>query len=327
MTSAPQPIVWALTDGAVGNEKQAIALARTLDIDPQVLRLHVRAPWRWFAPRLLRGSDQAFGAEFAARLQNETPSLAIGCGRQAALALQLIKRRAGDACRTIQILDPRIDSRRFDLVITPAHDSLRGDNVLTTRGALHDIDAAWLARAKLQWPTFGALPGPRTALLLGGSNRALRLDEAYWRGLAAKLGHWLTRDGGSLLVTTSRRSPDWLRESARAEFSAVPGLQWHGMDDGPNPYAGILAWADRIIVTPDSVNLLSEACATTAPVLCHVVKPLHGKLASFYRDLLNTGRVRLMQREYTAWEVQPLHEMESVAAQVRDRLATIPARR
>lgn len=316
-----------VTDGAVGNEKQAIALARALGTEPQVLRLDARAPWRWFAPHLLRGSDRAFGAEFATRLEGDPPTLAIGCGRQAALALQWIKRRRGDACRTIQILDPRIDPRRFDLVIAPAHDGLHGDNVLTTRGALHDVDTAWLARAKLEWLTFAPLPGPRTALLLGGSNGALTLDQVYWRGLAAKLGHWLTRDGGSLLVTTSRRSPDWLREAARAEFSAVPGLQWHGLDDGPNPYAGLLAWADRIIVTPDSVNLLSEACATTAPVLCHLEKPLRGKLATFYRDLLETGRVRPMQREYASWEVTPMREMQAVAAQVRERLGPVAPRR
>ena len=32
---------------------------------------------------------------------------------------------------------------------------------------------------------------------------------------------------------------------AAKEFSAVPGVQWHGPDDGPNPYPGLLAWADR----------------------------------------------------------------------------------
>jgi len=155
---------------------------------------------------------------------------------------------------------------------------------------------------------------------LGGSNRGLQLDEPYWRLLATRLGHWLTRDGGSLLVTTSRRSPDWLREAARAEFSAVPGVQWHGEDDGPNPYAGLLAWADRIVVTPDSVNLLSEACATQAPVFALADDPLRGKLDVFLKEMIGMGRVRAMEAESATWAIVPLREMERVAGEVRRRL-------
>jgi uncharacterized protein len=262
------------------------------------------------------GSLRALGMPARA----DWPRLAIGCGRQGALALRTLRRLSGGMTRSVQILDPRVDPREFDLVVVPAHDALRGSNVIVTRGALNPVDDAWLAQARRDWPAFAALPSPRTVVLLGGSNRALQLDERYWRALALRLGQWLQRDGGSLLLTTSRRSPDWLRRAARAEFSAVPGVQWHGADDGPNPYAGLLGWAERIVVTPDSVNLLSEACATAAPVCTHVERSLHGKLAGFHRDLLDRGRVRPMQREFTAWSVQPLRETAAVAAEVRARL-------
>lgn len=320
MTDSRASGTWVLSDGAAGNEKQALALAHALGREATALRLEPRAPWRWFAPHWLPPRSGAFGLALAP----PWPALAIGCGRQAALALRWLKRASDGQTRTIQILDPRIDTNQFDLVIAPSHDELRGTNVITARGALHEIDTAFLARARLEWAPLGALPGPRTAVLLGGSNRALSLNQRYWRGLATKLGHWLHRDGGSLLLTTSRRSPDWLREAARAEFSNVPGLQWHGPDDGRNPYAGLLAWADRIVVTPDSVNLLSEACATTAPVLCHVEKPLRGKLADFYRGLVETGRVRPMKIEYSAWPIEPLRDAALIAQQVRDRLALLP---
>lgn len=310
------PAAWVLTDGAAGNEKQALALAAALGREAVIWQVSPRAPWRWVAPRWIPADGGALGLQAGP----PWPELAIGCGRQGALALRWLKQASGGATRTVQILDPRIDPAAFDLVLAPAHDSLRGSNVIATRGALHAVDAAWLARARLEWARFGALPAPRTAVLLGGTNRALSLDRAYWRGLASKLGHWLHRDGGSLLLTTSRRSPDWLRAAARAEFSAVPGLQWHDPDDGPNPYAGLLAWADRLVVTPDSVNLLSEACATAAPVLCHFERPLRGKLAHFYRALLESGRVRPMKLDYSAWPVEPLRELETVAAQVRARL-------
>jgi mitochondrial fission protein ELM1 len=269
---------------------------------------------------VVAGSRWAFGRDFARLLRGPLPPGAIGCGRQAALALQLLRQAGGGSCRTVQILDPRIEPGQFDVVVAPAHDGLDEDNVVVTRGSLHDIDDAWLAQAREAWPAFAALPSPRTVVLLGGSNRAMALDEPYWRALSKRLGQWLTRDGGSLLVTTSRRSPDWLRQAARAEFSAVPGVQWHGEDDGPNPYAGLLAWADRIVVTPDSVNLLSEACATRVPVVALADDPLRGKLDVFLREMISMGRVRAMEADPASWAVQPLREMERVAGEVRRRL-------
>lgn len=310
--------VWALSDGAAGNERQAVALARALGMgEPRVVRLDARAPWRWLSPRIVAGSRFAFGREFAALLRGPWPRVAVGCGRQAALALQLLRRASSGACRTVQILDPRIEPDQFDAIVAPAHDGLQEDNVVITRGALNDIDDAWLAQARAQWPQFAQLPSPRTVVLLGGSTRAQPFDESYWRALAAHLGLWLTREGGSLLVTSSRRSPDWLREAARAEFSAVPGMQWHGEDDGPNPYPGLLAWADRIVVTPDSVNLLSEACATRVPVFALPGAPLKGKLGVFLRELIGMGRVRAMPPEPETWTVQPMREMGRIAAEVR----------
>jgi mitochondrial fission protein ELM1 len=308
---------WLFTDGAAGNVRQAEALAAGLGVSTASFEVEVRAPWRWLAPRWVPSNLRSLGIDATP----PWPQLAIGCGRHGALALRTLKRLAGASLRTIQILDPRIDPAAFDLVVVPAHDALRATNVIVTQGALHPVDDAWLARARQEWSALGALPGPRTAVLLGGSNRALTLDQAYWRGLATKLGQWIHRDGGSLLLTTSRRSPDWLRDAARAEFGDAPGVQWHGPDDGPNPYAGMLAWADRIVVTPDSINLLSEACATAVPVLCHLERPLQGKHARFHRALVDAGRVQTMHTEYQAWNVQPIRELEAVATAVRTRLA------
>src|SRR5690606_32833239 len=122
----PTDQCWVLSDGAAGNEKQALALAHALGFRPRVFTLATRAPWRWFAPRLLPGARHAFGVEFSNALNGPWPPLAIGCGRQAALATRCIRRESNGAVRTVQILDPRIDPAHFDLVIAPRHDGLTG---------------------------------------------------------------------------------------------------------------------------------------------------------------------------------------------------------
>jgi len=315
--------VLALSDGAAGNENQARAVAAALAPQLDVLQLEPRAPWRWFAPRRIPASRHAFGRDFTARLEPPWPQIAVGCGRQAALATRLLGDASGGQCRSVQILDPRIDPAHFDLVIAPQHDGLVGDNVIQTLGSLNAIDDRWLEQARQAFAQFASLPAPRYALLLGGSTRALKLDRAYWDALVARLSTRLRAEGASLMLTSSRRTPDWLRAAARAGFAAIPGQQWHGAQDGPNPYAGFLAWADAIVVTPDSVNLMSEAAATRVPVWTFAPQPIRGKVGHFVDALHRSGRIRFLGEAAPSGPILPLRETGRVAAEIRARLGWV----
>ena len=320
----PEPVpaprrALVLSDGAAGNENQALALAHALAAEADIVRLQPRWPWRAVAPRLLPAAEHAFGAPFIRHLRAPWPDLAIGCGRQAALATRLIHRASTGACRSVQILDPRIDPRHFDLVIAPRHDGLHGRNVVTTLGGLNAIDGVWLERARAAFPRFATLPAPCWTLLLGGPTRALQLDRAYWDGLVAILRPRLLQQGASLLVTSSRRTPDWLRAAARTDLADIPGMQWHGPQDGPNPYPGMLAHADAIVATPDSVNMLSEAAATDVPLWSHTPVPVRGKVGNFVAALHESGRLRLLGEPDFTVPIFPLRETARVAEEIRAR--------
>jgi mitochondrial fission protein ELM1 len=309
--------LWTLTDGHAGNQRQASALATALAIGPaQDWVLQPRAPWRWSAPRKLAGAERAFGAAFAAAL-TQPPKLAVGCGRQAALATRLLRERGG---KVIQILDPRLDPRHWDLLIAPDHDGLRGDNVIALTGSLHPIDDAWLALARAAFATFADLPQPRTAVLLGGSSAHARFDRNAFEVLASKLEVALAREGGSVLITVSRRTPVEIVEALRHRYVETPGVVWRGAGDGPNPYPGLLAWADRIVCSPDSVNMISEACATQAPVFVFDPARVKGRPRIFLDALLKSARIRAMDAALAPFPVQPLRETARVAEAVRQRL-------
>ena len=307
---------WFLHDGAAGHRQQAGALARALAAEPSEWRLQARAPWSWLAPRRLPGAHAAFGVDFAAALATP-PALAIGCGRRAALATRLLRARGS---RVVQVLHPRLDPSHWDLVIAPEHDGRRGANVITLCGSLHPVDAAWLAAARAQFARFAALPAPRTVVLLGGRTPAVRFDRGAFEVMAAKLEHWLATEGGSLIVLGSRRTPALIAGLARSYWADVPGQRWFDASDGENPYAGALAWADRFVVSPDSVNMVSEACATAAPV--YVAEPgrATGRVRIYLDELLRRGRIRAQGRHPEPFEAEPLRETARVAGQVRERL-------
>lgn len=310
--------IWAVSDGRAGNARQANALAAALAGDDSFVSLTLtpRAPWRWAAPRCWPGAERAFGDDFSACL-GSAPDIVVGCGRQAALATRLLRARGAKA---VQILDPRLDPAHWDLLVVPEHDALRGPNVITLLGSLHPVDDHWLTEARARFAEFAALPSPRTAVLLGGTSAHARFDRMGFEVLASKLEAVLAREGGSLLLTASRRTPDELRKVLEHRYRETPGVVWRDAEDGPNPYAGILAWADRFVCSPDSVNMISEACATRAPVFVFDPARVRGRPRAFLDALLSRGRIRAMDAILAPYEAEPLRETAQVAAQITERL-------
>ncbi|MFI4969107.1 MAG: mitochondrial fission ELM1 family protein [Lysobacterales bacterium] len=318
-TLSSEPSCWAISDGAAGNERQALALARALGLAPRVLRVDLRQPWDALAPRLTLGARSAIRDRDGNPPAPPWPDLAIGCGRRAALVTRLLRDWSAGCSFCVQILDPRIDAGAFDVVIAPQHDGIAGANVIRSIGALNPVDRDWLAAGRAHFAALAALPAPRTAVLVGGSNHAQRLDRVYFDALLERLAARQATDGGSFMVSLSRRTPPGVAARLGHAFGAWPGRFWSGTHDGENPYAGFLAWADRLVVTPDSVNMLSEACATGKPVYTFAPRPLAGKLAAFHAELVASGHLRRLDDSVHPPQPEALAETAAIAELVNGR--------
>ena len=306
----------ACHDGRAGNARQAMALAHALAgrVEECVLRPGLLA--RAFAPHRWPQMQRPFGAAFDSQ-QAKPPRIAIGCGRQAALATRVLRRRGA---RVAQILDPRLDPHLWDLVIVPEHDALRGDNVLTLRGSLHPVDDDYLMRALSAFPALALLPEPHSVMLVGGPTRHAPFELPAFIDLLKQVAACVRSEAGSLSVIASRRTPpDW-RQALIDTEADLPGVRWRDTGDGPNPFAGLLAYADRLICTPDSVNMLSEAAATWAPLYLWSPQTISGRLRAFVDSLLATGRAQAWDGAPQRFDVQPLRETARIAAGVRERL-------
>lgn len=298
-----------LHDGAAGNRRQAVALAEAWGLPFEECALTPRAPWRWAAPRLLPGSAGAFGPAFAEWLSNP-PAVAVGCGRQAALATRLLRQRGA---QVVQILHPRLPTTHWDHVVLPAHDGVSGGNVLTLDGSLNPVDDAWLEAARARHPGLGHLPSPRSLLLVGGPTAASAWDAKALDTMLERLLRWRERDGGSLMVACSRRTPMAMRQQLQRALGEQARV-WTGPIDGANPYEGMLAWAERIVVTPDSANLISEAAATRAPMWIAVPRCTRGRLRGLVEKAITSGRARALGPDAATWPVTPWRESARIAA-------------
>ena len=159
------------------------------------------------------------------------------------------------------------------LIVANAHDEMTGPNVIVVRTALHRVTRARLAAEGELWrERLAPFKRPLVAVLLGGNNGRYRLDADAGGKLAADLAAMARRDGVGIVVTPSRRTDPAVTALMRQALEPVGGWVWDMTGD--NPYFGMLALADTVIVTQDSVSMISEASATAAPVM---FAPLPGK--------------------------------------------------
>jgi mitochondrial fission protein ELM1 len=100
-------------------------------------------------------------------------------------------------------------------------------------------------------------------VLLGGSTKRHPFTVEQGRALAERLK--ALRAEGGVAITPSRRTPEEVKAVLREAFAGDEGVfLWD--EAGDNPYRGILALSDRLVVTGDSVSMVSEAVATGLPV-------------------------------------------------------------
>ena len=249
----------------------------------------------------------------------------IATGRQSVAPALAIKARNGGRTFAIQIQNPGLSRRRFDLVVAPLHDQLSGPNVITTTGSLHGITAEKLAAAARRFGSALAhLKRPLVAVLLGGNNKAFRLSPQHTRRLAEGLASLVNRQGAGLAVTPSRRTGQDNEAVLREILNPLGAEIWDGK--GENPYLGYLALADLIVVTSDSVNMVSEACATGKPVYVFDLEGGSSKFRRFHEKLRSDGLTRsfaslLAEHTLSKWSYKPLDDTARVCAIIKERLA------
>ena len=280
---------WVITDGKAGNRAQARGLAEVLGLPFEEKVVRARFPWNrlpaLFWPPGLFGLDRSAGDD----LQPPWPRLTISCGGRAVGPALAVKRAARGRTKAVHLQHPRVPPARFDLVAAPAHDRLSGGNTVATLGAVHGVTDEKLARHRAAFQDrFATLPRPLIAVLIGGENRAFAFSEETAGALADGLMQAARALGAGLAVTASRRTGERCGALLRARL-AGPGVSfWDGTGD--NPYFGMLAHADAIVVTGDSVNMISEACSTGTPVYVAPlpVKPGKARAARKFLAFLRT---------------------------------------
>ena len=215
----------------------------------------------------------------------------VSCGRRSIPHALEAKRLSGGRTFIVHVQDPRGAAARFDFVVAMDHDRIApGPRVMKVATALHDLTPAALEAAAAPWrPRFAALAPAFAGVIVGGDlrGRPFTLEDA--RRLIAGLDRLRAGSGLGLAITPSRRTPVAVRELLTRTYGDDPAVFLWDLE-GDNPYRAILGLADRLVVTGDSVSMISEAIST--PRAVDVLDLGFARHTGFLQALVDSGRVR-----------------------------------
>lgn len=235
-------VVWRVTDGKRGHERQTEGLVRAL---AAIMPITVQE-----IPRLptLRALLSLAFSRFPSSLPG-APDLILGAGHGTHLTVLAARRTFGG--RAVVLMKPTLPVRCFDLCIIPAHDGVAAsDRVLVSQGALNAVQV-------------GDKQHDAGLILVGGPSP--HYDWAPERVMQQVLEVVEKSPGVHWCLTTSPRTPvsmlDELHAVSQGKLDIVP---FDSVDATWLPQQ--LEQAATVWVTPDSVSMIYEALTSGAAV-------------------------------------------------------------
>ncbi|MDD5274594.1 MAG: ELM1/GtrOC1 family putative glycosyltransferase [Methylovulum sp.] len=315
----PKPLVWVVDSAYTGELHARIGLAERLGFGYQTIPLPNDDA---------SGYQQALKHKYLANI-NTTPLLVIsGTGEETTAEIADLRQVFTDCLFNVYLASilpeqPHPRLHEYDLIASP---QLTGDNVVTMTGVPHQLTQAGLAASYRQHTGyFDQLPKPITALLVGGNTRYCNgFSPDHARQLAGRVTQIVNTQGGSLMVTNSRRTPVDALSVLLTELSGFNPLFFDWQQTATDFYHALLAHADVFIVTGDSLSMCSEAAFTGKPLLVDLSA---NATECFHREiihqLIDYGAAKLLTGDFEPWRYTPPDPTGEVAAAIHERLGQI----
>lgn len=238
-----------------------------------------------------------------------------------------IRKLSPKTTRVIHLENPNHRNNEFDLIVNSTHfPLLSGTNMIRPTGVASWVTSEKLSAAQQQWQSRLAwMKRPLILVAVGGNSHNNVYHPEFGHDLGQRLKSAASIAGGSLLITTSRRTPDPAIEALLFELSGVPHYLFHWNRDAEdaNPYLAGLALADFVVATGDSLSMMSDVIATGKPLYIHAplgsLLPAHPRMIE---DLYVSGRARpFVGDELKKWTYEPYSVADVITHEIRQRFS------
>ena len=307
--------IWSLTDGSQGMRSQANGLAMELGSDIHEIKTELLFPWSKLQPGILPTFNWIFRNQIP---ENKLPKILISCGRKSVYLSLYLKKKFKDIIN-IHIQNPKISFEKFNFIIAPNHDGIKGPNVINSIGALHQFNS------ENNILTISNINLPKNNLLscfIGGENQHYKFSEKEINNLCNELLTTVKANPKlNLLVITSRRTNNITKRILNKKLNGIASI-WTG--EGENPYFFAIKYSSFFVLTSDSTSMISESAISGKPIYVYHLpyKRISKRLQYFHNEFKNLNITRDFNniKKLDVWKYKPLNETKRIAGIIKKRI-------
>ena len=306
-----------LTEGMHGMISQVEGLAKALDIYFTHHTVELNNFWKIIPPKLTPISQSVYK-----KISQSDFDIIISCGRKSVIPSIHLKKNSKKKVLNIHIQDPKVNYNNFDFIVAPEHDSIKGQNIITTKGAIHYLTDHEIIENKDYLNSFIKKDQRKIcSLILGGPTKYYDYSLKNMKNIFSILNDLLKKNNFQLIVVPSMRTPKNLIAYAKEHFG-----ENHTIIDNidKKAYLSALSISQNIVVTCDSSSMISEAALTGKPIYVANISPKKNdkrfrKFRNLFREL---NIIRNLGDDEENWNYQKLDETNRVAKIIKQKINT-----
>ena len=304
-----------LTQGMHGMISQVEGLAKALEIDFTHHTVELNNFWKLIPPKVTPISQSVYK-----KIDHENFDVIISCGRKSVIPSIHLKNNSNKKVFNIHIQDPKVDLKHFDFIVAPEHDSIKGQNVISTKGAIHYLTENEINENKDYLNSF-IKKDERIiwTLIMGGPTKYYDYSTKNIKEIFTTLSKLSKKHNFQLVIIPSMRTPTNIIQYTNDYFG---GDHTVIMDVDKKAYLSALAIAQNIIVTCDSSSMISEAALTGKPIyIASILPKKNDKRFQRFRNLFRELNItRNLGEEVENWNYQKLDETNRVAKIIKQKI-------
>ena len=304
-----------LTQGMHGMISQVEGLAKALEIDFTHHTVELNNFWKLIPPKVTPISQSVYK-----KIDHDNFDIIISCGRKSVIPSIYLKNSSNKKIFNIHIQDPKVDLKHFDFIVAPEHDAMKGQNVISTRGAIHYLTENEINENKDYLNSFIKKDERKIwTLIMGGPTKYYDYSSKNINNIFKKINELSKIHNFQLVVIPSMRTPINITHYAKEYFGEDHTVI---MDVDKKAYLSALAIAQNIIVTCDSSSMISEAALTGKPIyIASILPKKKDKRFQRFRNLFRELNItRNLGEEIKDWNYQKLDETNRVANIIKQKI-------
>ena len=246
-------------------------------------------------------------------------NIVISCGRKSVIPSIYLKKKFKNKIINIHIQDPKVSLNNFDFIVVPEHDGLIGENVLTTKGAIHYLTNDELAQNESYLKSKIDNQKKIVSFIIGGPNKYYNYNEKIIDEIFLKIKKNFIEKNYQAIIIPSMRTPRNIIQKAQNYFDnnqiIIPNVD-------KKAYLSSLKLADHIVVTCDSTSMISEAALTGKPIYIAQMPTIKSnqRFKEFFNLFESLNIIKNLDTSVENWDYKKLDETSRISSYIKDKI-------